>query len=152
MTRILLFLVIVHAQIYSAQALPNKKNAAGPPVQVQSFQPIADEVGEKIRINPEKTSEIIRQAILSVHQPSQGISSESEAAIIAIISAGAAASTRENVANIVSAGVGVDAALAPIVAKAALLIFVLITLLPFILAEFLILILHLLVNGHLDLW
>ena len=32
------------------------------------------------------------------------------------------------------------------------LIFVLITLLPFILAEFLILILHLLVNGHLDLW
>ena len=123
MTRILLFLVILYAQVYSAQALPNKKNAVGPPAQVQSFQSIADDVGEKIRINPEKTSEIIRQAILSVHQPGQGISPESEAAIIAIISAGAAASTRENVANIVSAGVGVDAALAPIVAKSALLIF-----------------------------
>ena len=123
MTRILLFLVILCAQFYSAQALPNKKNAAPAPVQVQSFQPIADDVGEKIRINPEKTSEIIRQAILSVHRPGQGISLESEAAIIAIISAGAAASTRENVANIVSAGVGVDAALAPIVAKSALLIF-----------------------------
>ena len=123
MTRILLFLVILYAQVYSAQALPNKKNAVGPPAQVQSFQSIADDVEEKIRINPEKTSEIIRQAILSVHQPGQGISPESEAAIIAIISAGAAASTRENVANIVSAGVGVDAALAPIVAKSALLIF-----------------------------
>jgi hypothetical protein len=123
MTRILFFLVILCAQFYSAQALPNKKNAAGPPVQVQSFQPIADDVGEKIRSNPEKTSEIIRQAILSVHQPGQGISPESEAAITAIISAGAAASTRENVANIVSAGVGVDAALAPIIAKSALLIF-----------------------------
>ena len=123
MTRILLFLVVLYAQVYSAQALPNKKNAVGPPAQVQSFQSIADDVGEKIRINPEKTSEIIRQAILSVHQPGQRISPESEAAIIAIISAGAAASTRENVANIVSAGVGVDAALAPIVAKSALLIF-----------------------------
>jgi hypothetical protein len=39
MTRILLFLVILCAQFYSAQALPNKKNAPPPRFKFRAFSP-----------------------------------------------------------------------------------------------------------------
>ncbi len=87
MTLPILLVAILCAQIIGAQALPVKQQSPSLAQQGHNLQAIADDVGERIRINPEKTSEIIRQAILSVHQPGNKISPESEAAIIAIVTA-----------------------------------------------------------------
>jgi len=88
--------------------------------QVINNQYFADSVSSEVRAAPEKIQEIVRRSILTVYQPGDKISPQSEAEITAIIAAASAATTRDNMGIIVSAGVGVDPDLAPIISKASL--------------------------------
>jgi hypothetical protein len=105
----------------TASAINLSKNQKS--LQTNNNQEIADLVYSEVSANPSSLEEILRRSILSVYRPGDKISDQSESAIIAIVAAVLAASTRDDVAKIVSAGVGVDAALAPVVAKASLSIF-----------------------------
>jgi hypothetical protein len=105
----------------TASAINLSKNQKS--LQTNNNQEIADLVYSEVSANPSSLEEILRRSILSVYRPGDKISDQSESAIIAIVAAVLASSTRDNLAKVVSAGVGMDAALSPVITKASLSVF-----------------------------